>query len=137
LVAEVVNGVAVVVGKTAMFRHGSRGTSGSGLWILNSCRAAPEVEPDVLLVPMLAFDRKGTGWAMVVGLRPHSGKLRAQEVTAIGVAYAGQVEAVPHDDDQPWIGLLRNERLSNAVDFLGDVVGKTGRDAITRGCRDA
>jgi 5-formyltetrahydrofolate cyclo-ligase len=70
---------------------------------------APEVEPDVLLVPMLAFDHKGYRMGYGGGFYDRTlAKLRAlKKVTAIGVAYAGQeIDMVPHDDhDQPldWI----------------------------------
>jgi 5-formyltetrahydrofolate cyclo-ligase len=70
---------------------------------------APEVEPDVLLVPMLAFDRKGYRMGYGGGFYDRTlAKLRAfKKVTAIGVAYAGQeIDMVPRDDhDQPldWI----------------------------------
>jgi 5-formyltetrahydrofolate cyclo-ligase len=70
---------------------------------------APEVQPDVLLVPMLAFDRKGYRMGYGGGFYDRTlAKLRAlKKVTAIGVAYAGQeIDMVPRDDhDQPldWI----------------------------------
>jgi 5-formyltetrahydrofolate cyclo-ligase len=70
---------------------------------------APEVQPDVLLVPMLAFDRKGHRMGYGGGFYDRTlAKLRAlKKVTAIGVAYAGQeIAMVPrHDHDQPldWI----------------------------------
>ena len=70
---------------------------------------APEIEPDVLLVPMLAFDRKGYRMGYGGGFYDRTlAKLRAiKKVTAIGIAYAGQeINLVPHDDhDQPldWI----------------------------------
>jgi len=72
--------------------------------------AAPEVTPDVLLVPLLAFDKDGyrMGWGggfydrTLERLRKNNGA-----VIAIGVAYAGQAfDAVVRDDyDQPmdWI----------------------------------
>lgn len=82
----------------------------SGLWdIKTPAETAPEVEPDVLLVPMLAFDRKGYRLGYGGGFYDRTlAKLRAlKKVTAIGVAYAGQeIDAVPHDThDQPldWI----------------------------------
>ena len=71
------------------------------------CRleSAPHVEPDVLLVPLLAYDRHGYRLGYGGGFYDRTlGRLRAQKpVTAIGVAFAGQeVETVPHDThDQP------------------------------------
>ena len=82
----------------------------SGLWDIQiPAKTAPEVEPDVLLVPMLAFDRKGYRLGYGGGFYDRTlAKLRAlKKVTAIGVAYAGQeVDEVPHGEyDQPldWI----------------------------------
>ena len=82
----------------------------SGLWDIQiPVETSPEVEPDVLLVPMLAFDRKGYRLGYGGGFYDRTlAKLRAlKKVTAIGVAYAGQeIDAVPHDaHDQPldWI----------------------------------
>ena len=55
--------------------------------------AAPEVLPDVLLVPLLAFDRQGViAWATAAGFMtaPWKSCGRLKTVTAIGIAYAGQ-----------------------------------------------
>ena len=83
---------------------------------------APEVTPDVLLVPLLAFDRAGyrMGWGggfydrTLAQLRGNSGT-----VTAIGVAYAGQeFDAVVRDHyDQPmdWIVTEQNARKVGAA----------------------
>jgi 5-formyltetrahydrofolate cyclo-ligase len=62
--------------------------------------AAPEVLPDVLLVPLLAFDRQGYRLGYGGGFYDRTlEKLRTQKpVTAIGIAYAGQeVDEVPRD----------------------------------------
>jgi 5-formyltetrahydrofolate cyclo-ligase len=81
-----------------------------GLWDIQiPPDSAPEVLPDVLLVPMLAFDRKGHRLGYGGGFYDRTlAKLRAlKKVTAIGIAYAGQeIDTVPRDDhDQPldWI----------------------------------
>lgn len=71
--------------------------------------AAPELSPRVLLVPMLAFDRRGNRLGYGGGYYDRTLKeLRAQaDVVAIGVAFAGQLrDKVPvSDTDQPldWI----------------------------------
>jgi 5-formyltetrahydrofolate cyclo-ligase len=66
---------------------------------------APIVEPDVLIVPMLAFDARGFRLGYGGGFYDRTlAKLRAKKtIVAIGAAYAAQqVEHVPHDaHDQP------------------------------------
>lgn len=62
---------------------------------------AEAVTPSVLLVPLLAFDR--TGYRLGYGGGFYDRTLEALRmvgpITAIGIAYAGQmVDAVPHDD---------------------------------------
>ncbi len=65
---------------------------------------APEVDPDVLFVPLAAFDRRGFRLGYGAGFYDASlNRLRARKpVLAVGVAYAVQeVEAVPceaHDE---------------------------------------
>ena len=69
----------------------------------------PEVEPDVVLVPLLAFDARGRRLGYGAGFYDRTlAKLRARKkVTAVGIAYDElEVDAVPHDSyDQPldWV----------------------------------
>jgi len=74
---------------------------------------AGSVVPDVLLVPLLAFDRQGYRLGYGGGFYDRTlGRLRAEKpVLAIGVAFAGQeVEAVPHGDhDQPLDWMLTEQ----------------------------
>jgi 5-formyltetrahydrofolate cyclo-ligase len=67
--------------------------------------SAETVEPDVLLVPMLAFDRRGYRLGYGGGFYDRTlALLRAKKaIVAIGVAYSAQeVDSVPHDaTDQP------------------------------------
>ncbi len=71
---------------------------------------APEVEPTVLLVPLLAFDLKGYRLGYGGGFYDRTlTKLRAAgKITAIGFAYEGQlVGEVPRADyDQPLDAIL-------------------------------
>jgi 5-formyltetrahydrofolate cyclo-ligase len=66
---------------------------------------APELVPDVLIVPLLAFDRKGYRLGYGGGFYDRTLEmLRARKtIVAIGVAYAAQeIDAVPRDaHDQP------------------------------------
>lgn len=62
---------------------------------------SPPVEPDVLLVPLLAFDRQG--WRLGYGGGYYDrtlARLRAsRQILAVGLAFAAQeADAVPHDE---------------------------------------
>ena len=76
---------------------------------------APEVLPDVLLVPLLAFDRKGFRLGYGGGFYDRTlEKLRAlKKVTAIGIAYAGQeVDAVPYEEFDQRLDWIITEKES-------------------------
>ncbi len=70
---------------------------------------APEVRPDVVLAPLLAYDSRGNrmGWGGGYYDRTLRALRRDGPLLAVGVAFAAQqVDAVPHtEDDQPldWI----------------------------------
>ncbi len=70
-----------------------------GVWgIKEPPRAAPEVEPDILLVPLLAFDRNGHRIGYGAGYYDLTiAQLRAKKpIAAVGIAFAAQeVESVP------------------------------------------
>jgi 5-formyltetrahydrofolate cyclo-ligase len=76
-----------------------------GMWGLRQPRPeALEVEPDILLVPLLAFDRTGHRIGYGAGYYDMTiARLRARKtVTAIGIAFAAQevavVPATPRDE---------------------------------------
>ncbi len=76
-----------------------------GVWGLRQPRPeASEVEPDILLVPLLAFDRTGHRIGYGAGYYDMTiARLRARKtVTAIGIAFAAQevavVPATPRDE---------------------------------------
>jgi 5-formyltetrahydrofolate cyclo-ligase len=76
----------------------------AGVWgIRQPAPQAPATEPDILLVPLLAFDRAGHRIGYGAGYYDLTiAALRAtQAVVAIGVAFAAQevaaVPATPHD----------------------------------------
>jgi 5-formyltetrahydrofolate cyclo-ligase len=87
----------------------------SGLGILAPAATVPEVDPDVLLVPLLAFDRAGYRLGYGAGFydRTLERLRRSKRVTAIGIGFAGQeVDSVPRDQyDQP-LDWLVTERFA-------------------------
>ena len=71
------------------------------------------VEPDVVLVPLLAFDRQGYRLGYGGGFYDRTlAALRAQKaITAIGVAFAGQeVQAVPRESFDARLDYVMTER---------------------------
>ena len=78
----------------------------AGVWdIPRPTDDSPLLEPDVLLVPLMAFDRRGYRLGYGGGFYDRTLELlrKKKPVTAIGICYAAQeVEAVPHGlHDQP------------------------------------
>ena len=77
--------------------------------ILEPADDAPEVEPDVLLVPLLAFDRSGVRLGYGGGYYDRTlARLRAmQQVVAIGLAFDEQalpeVPCGPYDQRLDWV----------------------------------
>jgi 5-formyltetrahydrofolate cyclo-ligase len=92
------------------------GTLVPGVWdIPIPPESAPEVLPDVLLVPMLAFDRKGYRLGYGGGFYDRTlEKLRAlKQVVAIGVAYHVQmVDEVPAGRHDAPLDFVMTERES-------------------------
>jgi 5-formyltetrahydrofolate cyclo-ligase len=81
---------------------------------------APEVAPDILIVPLLAFDRAGHRLGYGAGYYDMTiSSLRANKpVTAIGIAYAAQeIDAVPITARDARLDLVLTER--EVMDFRG------------------
>jgi len=103
--------VVVARGQPLLFREWTPETplETAGYGLLEPAVGVPEVEPDVLLVPLLAFDRVGFRLGYGAGFydRTLDGLRRKKPVTAVGVGYAAQeMASVPRDRyDQPldWI----------------------------------
>lgn len=103
--------VVMAKGAPLTFRAWAPGEpTGRGIWDIHVPLAtAPELQPDVLLVPMLAFDRRGYRLGYGGGFydRTLAELRKLKPVTAIGVAYAEQelTEVPVSDYDEPldWI----------------------------------
>lgn len=99
--------IVIALGQPLLFRRWFPGEPTIlGKWdIPRPSEEAPLVEPDVLLVPLLAFDYQGFRLGYGGGFydRTLAQYRAARTVVAIGVGYAAQqVAEVPHDAlDQP------------------------------------
>jgi 5-formyltetrahydrofolate cyclo-ligase len=86
----------------------------AGVWGLREpMPEAPEVEPDILLVPLLAFDRAGHRIGYGAGYYDMTiARLRARKpVTAVGIAFAMQeVAAIPTAPHDARLDLVLTER---------------------------
>jgi 5-formyltetrahydrofolate cyclo-ligase len=93
----------------------------SGVWGIREPKAdAPEVAPDILLVPLLAFDRDGHRIGYGAGYYDMTiGKLRAiKPVIAVGIAYAAQeIASVPVTPRDARLDLVLTER--EIIDLRG------------------
>jgi 5-formyltetrahydrofolate cyclo-ligase len=85
-----------------------------GQWGIREPKAdAPEVEPDILLVPLLAFDRAGYRIGYGAGYYDMTiHRLRAlKPVTAVGIAFAAQeVPKIPTTPRDERLDLVLTER---------------------------
>ncbi len=76
---------------------------------------APEIVPDILLVPLLAFDDRGfrLGWGGGFYDRTLSRLRATEDVNAVGIAYQGQkVDSVPHSsNDEPLDRVVTDEEI--------------------------
>ena len=93
----------------------------AGVWGIREPKAdAPEVAPDILLVPLAAFDRKGHRIGYGAGYYDMTiNRLRSlKPVTAIGIAYASQeVPEVPVTPRDAALDLVLTEH--EAIDCRG------------------
>jgi len=87
---------------------------GSGVWGIREPQPeAPEVFPDLLIVPLAAFDRAGYRIGYGGGYYDMTlARLRAMKsVVAMGIAFAAQeVPAVPHDSHDQKLDIVLTER---------------------------
>ncbi len=92
-----------------------------GQWGIREPKAeAPEVEPDILLVPLLAFDRAGYRLGYGAGYYDMTiYRLRAlKPVTAVGIAFAAQeVPKIPTTPRDERLDLVLTER--EVIDLRG------------------
>ena len=107
--------VVMGAGKPLLFRRWLPGEplvkDAMGIEIPNP--AMPEVEPDVLIIPLLAFDRKGYRLGYGGGFYDRTlAALRAKKkIVAIGVGYSAQeVETVPHESYDQKLDFVMTEK---------------------------
>ena len=85
----------------------------AGVWgIREPGHAAPEVQPDIFLVPLLAFDRGGHRIGYGAGYYDLTiAQLRAKKpIVAVGIAFAAQeIETVPRTDFDARLDLVLTE----------------------------
>jgi 5-formyltetrahydrofolate cyclo-ligase len=112
--------VVVGRGKPLIMRAWSFGAPlGSGVWGIREPTAdAPQVFADILIVPLLAFDRTGHRIGYGAGYYDMTiAALRTRKpVVAIGIAFAAQeIDAVPATPRDARLDLVLTER--GAIDF--------------------
>ena len=92
-----------------------------GVWGIREPKDdAPEVDPDILIVPLAAFDRRGNRIGYGAGYYDMTiNRLRSRKpITAVGIAYAAQeVSEVPVTARDERLDLVLTEH--EAIDFRG------------------
>jgi 5-formyltetrahydrofolate cyclo-ligase len=93
----------------------------NGVWGIREPKPdAPEVDPDILIVPLAAFDRRGNRIGYGAGYYDMTiAKLRAMKPTvAIGIAYAAQeIAEIPVTPRDARLDLVLTER--EIIDLRG------------------
>jgi 5-formyltetrahydrofolate cyclo-ligase len=107
--------VVIAANQALVFRRWLPGEpTEPGAWdIPRPLESAPQVEPDLLLVPMMAFDRQGIRLGYGGGFydRTLQALRRGKKVTAIGVAYSSQIaDVVPHGPDDQRMDYIMTEK---------------------------
>jgi 5-formyltetrahydrofolate cyclo-ligase len=86
----------------------------AGVWGIREPKSeAPEVAPDILIVPLLAFDRRGHRIGYGAGYYDLTiAALRARKpITAVGIAFAAQeIDIVPNTPRDARLDLVLTER---------------------------
>jgi 5-formyltetrahydrofolate cyclo-ligase len=112
--------VAVGHGEPLVFRAWTKDTPlVRGLYgILEPSSDAAEVEPDIVLVPLAAFDRRGhrLGYGGGYYDRTLQSLRRVRRITAAGVAFSvQQMDQIPEDGHDEPLDLVLTER--DVIDF--------------------
>jgi 5-formyltetrahydrofolate cyclo-ligase len=107
--------IVIALGEPLIFRRWLPGQpTVPGMWdIPQPTDDSSEVEPDVLLVPMMAFDKAGFRLGYGGGFYDRTLELLRQKkrIIAIGVAYsAQQVDSVPHDSHDQALDYFLTEK---------------------------
>jgi 5-formyltetrahydrofolate cyclo-ligase len=107
--------IVIALGEPLIFRRWLPGEpTVPGVWdIPRPTDDAQLLEPDVLLVPLMAFDRLGYRLGYGGGFYDRTLELlRAKKtIIAIGVAYAAQeVDSVPHDSHDQALDFIMTEK---------------------------
>jgi 5-formyltetrahydrofolate cyclo-ligase len=107
--------IVIALGQPLIFRRWMPGQpTAPGVWgIPQPTDDAELVEPDVLVVPMMAFDRAGFRLGYGGGFYDRTLQtLRAKKsITAIGAAYAAQeVDSVAHDSHDQALDYILTEK---------------------------
>src|SRR5947207_15918028 len=88
--------------------------TGRGIWDIHiPLETAVEVDPDVLLVPMLAFDKRGYRLGYGGGFYDRTLRelRKLKPIEAIGISYAAQeIDEVPHGDHDEPLDWMLTER---------------------------